>query len=160
MREPLVAILTLKGLLSRVDPLVLLQVMFEFESLATVATFEFTQVRAVLVVGHVSLKLVEGWELFRAHGARHVCVLGVVGAHVTLEGGKGGEVATTVAGDVGGRLDADPVQVGDGGDGGGDGEAGVGEHGRGEVAKLVEVVEPSWGVAGEERHKMKTARTR
>ena len=64
MREPLVAILTLKRLFSRVDPLVLLQVMFEFESLATVATFEFTQVRAVLVVGHVSLKLVEGWELF------------------------------------------------------------------------------------------------
>ena len=64
MREPLVAILTLKGLLSRVDPLVLLQVMFEFESLATVATFEFAQVRAVLVVGHVPLKLVERWELF------------------------------------------------------------------------------------------------
>ena len=64
MREPLVAILTLKGLLSRVDPLVLLQVMFEFESLAAVATFEFTQVWAVLVVGHVALKLVEGWELF------------------------------------------------------------------------------------------------
>ena len=64
MREPLVAILTLKRLLSRVDPLVLLQVMFEFESLATVATFEFAQVWSVLVVGHVPLKLVEGWELF------------------------------------------------------------------------------------------------
>ena len=64
MREPLVAILTLKGLLSRVDPLVLLQVMFEFESLATVATFEFAQVWSVLVVGHVPLKLVERWELF------------------------------------------------------------------------------------------------
>ena len=75
---------------------------------------------------------------------------------MTLEGGKGGEVATAVAGDVGGRLDADPVQVGDGGDRGGDGEAGVGEHGRGEGAKLVEVVESSWGVAGEEKHMMKT----
>ena len=64
---------------------------------------------------------------------------------MTLEGGEGGKVASTVAGDVGGRLDADPVQVGDGGDGGGDGEAGVGEHGRGEGAELVEVVEPSWG---------------
>ena len=64
MREPLVAILTLKRLFSRVDPLVLLQVMFEFESLATVATFEFAQVWSVLVVGHVPLKLVERWELF------------------------------------------------------------------------------------------------
>ena len=72
---------------------------------------------------------------------------------MTLEGGKGGEVATAVAGDVGGRLDADPVQIGDGG---GDGEAGVGEHGGREVAKLVEVVESSWGVAGEEKHMMKT----
>ena len=64
MREPLVAILTLKRLLCRVDPLVLLQVMFEFESLATVAAFEFAQVGSVLVVGHVPLKLVERWELF------------------------------------------------------------------------------------------------
>ena len=56
---------------------------------------------------------------------------------MTLKGRKGGEVATTVAGDVGGRLDANPVQVGDGG---GDGEAGVGEHGRGEGAELVRFV--------------------
>ena len=64
MRESLVAVFTLKRLLSCVDALVLLQVMFEFESLATVTTFEFAQVWTVLVVGHVSLKLVEGWELF------------------------------------------------------------------------------------------------
>ena len=64
MRESLVAVLALERLLSCVDSLVFLQVMFEFESLATVTTFEFTQVRAVLVVGHVSLKFVEGWELF------------------------------------------------------------------------------------------------
>ena len=41
MGESLVAVFTLKRFLSRVDPLVLLQVMFEFESLSTVATFEF-----------------------------------------------------------------------------------------------------------------------
>ena len=64
MRESLVAVFTLKRLLSCVDALVLLQVMFEFESLATVTTFEFPQVWTVLVIGHVSLKLVEGWELF------------------------------------------------------------------------------------------------
>ena len=64
MRESLVAVLALERLLSCVDSLVLLQVMFEFESLAAVATFEFTQVRPVLVVGHVALELVEGWELF------------------------------------------------------------------------------------------------
>ena len=64
MRESLVAVFTLKRLLSCVDPLVLLQVMFEFESLATVTTFEFAQVWAVLMVGHVPLKLVECWELF------------------------------------------------------------------------------------------------
>ena len=40
------------------------------------------------------------------------------------------------------------MQVGDGGDGGGDGEARVGEHGRGEGAELVEVVESSWGDLG------------
>ena len=68
---------------------------------------------------------------------------------MTLEGGEGGEVAAAVAGDVGGRLDArHPVQVGDGG---GDGETGVGEHGGREVAELVEVVERSWGVADEEK---------
>ena len=147
--EPLVAVLALKRLLPSVDPLVLLQVMLELESLAAVATFEFTQVRAVLVVGHVALQLVEGGELLGAHGARDVGVLRVVGAHVPLEGGEGGEVAAAVAGDVGGRLDArHPVQVGDGG---GDGEAGVGEHGGREVAELVEVVERSWGVADEEK---------
>ena len=80
----------------------------------------------------------------------------MVGAHVPLQCGKGGEVAAAVAGDVGGRLDADPVH---GGDGGGDGEAG---HGRGEGAKLVKVVEPSWGekayrhVYKHQRHMIKT----
>ena len=64
MGEPLVAVFALKRLLPSVDPLVLLQVMLELESLAAVATFEFTQVWAVLVVGHMALKLVEGWELF------------------------------------------------------------------------------------------------
>ena len=122
MGEPLVAVLALERLLPRVDPLVLLQVMLELESLAAVATFEFTQVRAVLVVGHVALQLVEGGELLGAHGARDVGVLRVVGAHVPLEGGEGGEVAAAVAGDVGGRLQV-AVQVGDRV---GDREAGVG----------------------------------
>ena len=139
--EPLVAVLALERLLPRVDPLVLLQVMLELESLAAVATFEFSQVRAVLVVGHVALQLVEGGELLGAHGARDVGVLRVVGAHVPLEGGEGGEVAATVAGDVGGRLEAgDSVQVGDRV---GDREAGVGQQGRREWTKLVEVVQPS-----------------
>ena len=69
MREPLVAILTFKRLFSRVDPLVLLQVMFEFESLATVTTFEFPQVRPVLVVGHVAHQLLQVGELLAAESA-------------------------------------------------------------------------------------------
>ena len=63
----------------------------------------------------------------------------MVGAHVALEGGKGGEVATTVAGDVGGRLEV-AVQVGDRV---GDREAGVGQQRRREGTELVEVVQAS-----------------
>ena len=139
MGEPLVAVLALERLLPRVDPLVLLQVMLELESLAAVATFEFTQVWTVLVVGHVALQLVEGGELLGAHGARDVGVLGVVGAHVPLEGGERGEVAAAVAGDVGGRLQV-AVQVGDRV---GDREAGVGQQGGREGTELVEVVQAS-----------------
>ena len=145
MGEPLVAVLALERLLPCVDPLVLLQVMLELESLAAVATFEFTQVRAVLVVGHVALQLVEGGELLGAHGARDVGVLWVVGAHVPLEGGEGGEVAAAVAGDVGGRLEV-AVQVGDRV---GDREAGVGQQRGREGTELVEVVQASWRIAGE-----------
>ena len=65
MREPLVAILTLKRLFSRVDPLVLLQVMFEFESLATVAAFEFAQVWSVLMVGQDFMSCKHRAQLYR-----------------------------------------------------------------------------------------------
>ena len=51
-RESLVAVFTLKRLPSCVDLLVLFQVMFEYESFVTVATFEFTLIWAILVVGH------------------------------------------------------------------------------------------------------------
>ena len=48
----------------------LLQVMLELESLAAVATFEFSQIWPVLVVRHVALQLVEGGELLAAQTAR------------------------------------------------------------------------------------------
>ena len=64
MAESLVAVFALKRLLACMNSLVLLQVMFEFESFAAVATLELAQVRSVLVVSHMPLKLVEGWELF------------------------------------------------------------------------------------------------
>ena len=137
--QPFAAILALEGLLPGVDPLVLLQVMLELESFAAVTALELPEVGAVRVVAHVSLQLVEGGELLGAHGARDVGVLRVVGAHVPLEGGEGGEVAAAVAGDVGGRLQV-AVQVGDRV---GDREAGVGQQGGREGTKLVEVVQPS-----------------
>ena len=48
---------------------VLLEVVFELESFSTMTAFEFPQVRSVRMVGHVSLQLVEGRELFAAKRA-------------------------------------------------------------------------------------------
>ena len=70
MREPLATILAFKRLLPCVDPLVLLQMVLELESLATVLAFEFSQLGAVSMVGHVSLQFVECRKLFAAHTAR------------------------------------------------------------------------------------------
>ena len=66
MGESLPTDLTLEGFLSCVNPLVLLQVMFELEGLAAVTTFEFPQVRPVLVVGHVAHQLLQVGELLAA----------------------------------------------------------------------------------------------
>ena len=68
--ESLPTDLTLEGFLSCVNPLVLLQVMFELEGLAAVTTFEFPQVRPVLVVGHVAHQLLQVGELLAAQSAR------------------------------------------------------------------------------------------
>ena len=62
--------LTLERLLAGVDALVLLQVVLEFKRLAAVATLELTQVRPVLVVGHVTVKFAQRWKLFAAHSTR------------------------------------------------------------------------------------------
>ena len=70
MGESLPTDLTLEGFLSCVNPLVLLQVMFELEGLAAVTTFEFPQVRPVLVVGHVAHQLLQVGELLAAQIAR------------------------------------------------------------------------------------------
>ena len=69
MGEPLAADLTLEGFLSCVNSLVLLQVMFELEGLATVATFKFPKVGPVLVVGHVAHQLLQVGELLAAESA-------------------------------------------------------------------------------------------
>ena len=69
MGEPLTTDLALEGFLSRVNPLVLLQMMFELEGLAAVTTFEFPQVRSVLVVGHVAHQLLQVGELLAAESA-------------------------------------------------------------------------------------------
>ena len=70
MGEPLATDLTLEWLLSCVNSLVLLQVMFELESLAAVTTFKLPQVRSVLVVGHVAHQLLQVGELLAAQSAR------------------------------------------------------------------------------------------
>ena len=66
MGEPLATVLALKRLLSGVNPLMLLQMMFELESFATVLALEFPKVRAVCMIGHVSLELVECRKLLAA----------------------------------------------------------------------------------------------
>ena len=72
MRETLVAVWTFERLLSRMYAHVLLEMMLEFESLAAtfVAAFEFSQFRAVGMIGKVSLQLRQVGELLRAHRAR------------------------------------------------------------------------------------------
>ena len=69
MGESLPTGLTLEGFLSCVNPLVLLQMVFELEGLATVTTFKFPKVRAVLVVGHVAHQLLQVGELLAAESA-------------------------------------------------------------------------------------------
>ena len=69
MGKPFATILALKRFLSGVDSLVLLQVMFELESFATMTTFKLSQVWAICVIGHVSLEFVESWKLFAAQTA-------------------------------------------------------------------------------------------
>jgi len=83
---------------------VLLEVVFELESFSTMTAFEFPQVRSVRMVGHVSLQLVEGRELFAAKRAGHVSIFWMISIHVSLQQGQGREGSTTVAGDVGGGL--------------------------------------------------------
>ena len=50
MGEPLTTDLALEGFLSRVNPLVLLQMMFELEGFAAVAAFKFSKVGAILMI--------------------------------------------------------------------------------------------------------------
>ena len=69
VRESLATILALEWFLSGMDSLVLLQVMFEFESFTTMAAFKLSQVWAICMIGHVSLKFVESWKLFAAQTA-------------------------------------------------------------------------------------------
>jgi len=64
------AMFALEWLLSSVDTFVLLQMMLEFEGLSAFATLELAQVRAVVVIGHVSLQLGQVGKLLRTDGAR------------------------------------------------------------------------------------------
>ena len=50
MGESLATVLALEGLLAGVDPLVLLEVMLELESFATVGALELSQVGAVSMI--------------------------------------------------------------------------------------------------------------
>ena len=113
------------------DSLMLLQVMFELESLAAVTALELPEVGSVLVVGHVSLQLVVGGEMLGTLCAGHAGVLWVVCAHVSLQGREGGEGPGAVAGDVGGGAQADPEHGCDDGDGNEDGNTEGGCDGEG-----------------------------
>ena len=50
MGESFATVLTLEGLLARVNPLVLLQMMLELESFATMRALELSQVGAICMV--------------------------------------------------------------------------------------------------------------
>ena len=69
MGESFATVLALEWLLASVNALVLLQVMLELESFATMRALELSQVRPVRMVGHVPLELVKGGELFAAQTA-------------------------------------------------------------------------------------------
>ena len=69
MRESLATVLALERFLAGVDALVLLQVMLELESFATMGALELSQVGPVRMVRHVPLELVKGWELFATQTA-------------------------------------------------------------------------------------------
>ena len=45
------------------------QIVFFWESFATMAAFKLSQVWAICMIGHVSLKFVESWKLFAAQTA-------------------------------------------------------------------------------------------
>ena len=64
------AMLALERLFSGMYSLMLLEVMFELESLSTVGTFELPEVWSVRMIRHVSLEFVEAGELFGTQGAR------------------------------------------------------------------------------------------
>ena len=70
MRKPFSTMFTLEGFFARVNSLVLLQMMLKFEGLSASAALELSEIWAVIVVGHVSLKLRQVGELLRAHRAR------------------------------------------------------------------------------------------
>ena len=60
----------------------LLQVMFELESFATMTAFELSQVWPVCVVGHVSLEFVESWKLFAAQTAGLKIIISILGSRI------------------------------------------------------------------------------
>lgn len=66
MAEPLAAVVAHEGFLPRVDSDVLLQVVLEFEGLATLVAAEFPQIRSLPVTQLVSLEAVDVGELFSA----------------------------------------------------------------------------------------------
>lgn len=71
MGEPLATVFTLKGLLTTMNPLVFLEVVFELEGLAALVTLKPSEYVRLLVGDHVSLQAVNVGELLVAHRTRH-----------------------------------------------------------------------------------------
>lgn len=105
MGKSFATVFTLERLFSCMNSFVFLEVVFELESFSTMTAFEFPQVRSVRMVGHVSLQLVEGRELFAAKRAGHICIFWMISVHVALQQGESREGPSAVAGDVGGGLE-------------------------------------------------------
>lgn len=83
MGEPFKAVFTFKGFLSAVNPLVLLEMMFELECFAALVTLEPSKDVGFLVGNHVALKAVDVGEFFVAHRTRHTCTVQELGGVVS-----------------------------------------------------------------------------
>lgn len=77
VRKTFAAIGALEWLLTRMDPDMLLEVMFKFEGLVTVGALEFAQSSRFVMADHVSLQTIDVGEVLMANTARHLSGGGV-----------------------------------------------------------------------------------